>query len=705
MKRNNGITLIALIVTIVVLTILSGVTISLVVNDNGIIDRARLAEQETKQRIRKEELEILQLKEISGGSYLTDPVGSADFVQPWLFNEYTQVDMDDYVQNIKEAGFDTIILQDILETYGGDETSEVKIKNLWYDSNLQPTSEIEFCRTQTLDKLVNSVTKKGIKLYIGLALSDDWWDNKFEDNNWKIKNAQFINNVIDEIYNKYGNLECFAGLYYSHEMYTNTKQYELIWADMLNITINHIETLEQSSGKKINIMISPFISNIYEMEAIDVKQQWTRFMERINFRDNDIFCLQDGLGNSNFSPEKVRDIIIATKQAIKESDKPNVSFWINVENFKEDPLQPVETERFIMQLKISAIYAEKLTVFSYSHYYNPLLNNEKSKQYNEEYKKYYKTITGKELYSIPIPLGGSIYRDKNGMDVPVPRGFKVSTTQNVVNNGLVISDSQGNEFVWVPVKGGIKDKGYEYLEDEYKIIYYTRYLKNGVDINGISNDTLPSGVTSDEDQINKYKGFYIGRYESTFEYNAGNPRIHIKQGDNSKLNEGFTWQYADSDIYTQYLWNNISYTDAKNKAEAMSQMYGYDQTVSTGLINGTQWDSMLKWIHSNDNTYTKINNGTTWGNYTDSVAPATEGNYEQGVIKSTGTNENWKMNNIYDIAGNLAEWTSEKDSTGQYTIRSNSYTDNGTYGSPSYGVLSAPYQFKNVGFRVVLYIK
>ena len=42
-KGNRGITLIALIVTIIVLILLAGVTLNLLMGDNGILNRAKAA--------------------------------------------------------------------------------------------------------------------------------------------------------------------------------------------------------------------------------------------------------------------------------------------------------------------------------------------------------------------------------------------------------------------------------------------------------------------------------------------------------------------------------------------------------------------------------------------------------------------------------------------------------------------------------------
>ena len=134
----------------------------------------------------------------------------------------------------------------------------------------------------------------------------------------------------------------------------------------------------------------------------------------------------------------------------------------------------------------------------------------------------------------------------------------------------------------------------------------------------------------------------------------------------------------------------------------MANKYNYDSTIKTGLINGKQWDTVLKWIHSNDNTYNMIYDSRTWGNYNDAVTPATTGNYEQGVLKPTGSNDKWSYLNIYDLAGNLGEWTSEI-SDSKAVIRGNSYNQSGQYGLSS-SIAADSYQYPHIGFRVVLYI-
>ena len=57
-KKTQGITLIALVVTIVVLLILASVTISTIFSNNGIIKKAQEAANKTKEAVEQEQAEL-----------------------------------------------------------------------------------------------------------------------------------------------------------------------------------------------------------------------------------------------------------------------------------------------------------------------------------------------------------------------------------------------------------------------------------------------------------------------------------------------------------------------------------------------------------------------------------------------------------------------------------------------------------------------
>ena len=57
-RKNNGITLIALVITIIVLLILAGISIAMLTGDNGILKKATTAKNTTNQTSAEEKVKI-----------------------------------------------------------------------------------------------------------------------------------------------------------------------------------------------------------------------------------------------------------------------------------------------------------------------------------------------------------------------------------------------------------------------------------------------------------------------------------------------------------------------------------------------------------------------------------------------------------------------------------------------------------------------
>ena len=66
LKRKNGITLIALVVTIVVLLILAGVSISMLLGENGIITQANESKTETRGRTSRRRGRLMENRKPNG---------------------------------------------------------------------------------------------------------------------------------------------------------------------------------------------------------------------------------------------------------------------------------------------------------------------------------------------------------------------------------------------------------------------------------------------------------------------------------------------------------------------------------------------------------------------------------------------------------------------------------------------------------------
>ena len=252
--------------------------------------------------------------------------------------------------------------------------------------------------------------------------------------------------------------------------------------------------------------------------------------------------------------------------------------------------------------------------------------------------------------------------------VPIPKGFTYK--EGTKDTGLVIQDDNGNEFVWVPATESTYAK-----DTSFK----------GVKPTG--DDTLPNGITDETADVVKYGGFYIGRYEAGVPENQSS--IDGKSNSTSDV-KGVPVSKKDATV-----WSNINYTNAKANAESMIN----NEYVQTGLLTGTAWDTVCHWIKSDD----ELKDSRTYGNYNNSEAPANVKGY--GTKQVAGYSDKWMVKNIYDLAGNVWEWTSEADSS-YFIYRGGSYSADGSFYPVSYRNFNdASNAGGNVGFRSRLYIK
>ena len=226
---------------------------------------------------------------------------------------------------------------------------------------------------------------------------------------------------------------------------------------------------------------------------------------------------------------------------------------------------------------------------------------------------------------------------------------------NIPGDGLA-----GNQFVWVPVENiakFIRYKGYHNLLPEEISNFYEpsqegyRYPDEVKEYNAMMQS------------VEENHGFYVARYE------AGKEKINGVDTVVSKKNAT--------------VWNNISWgtsmteigsTGAVAKAQGM---YTNKETynVTSTLIYGTQWDAIMLWIDPAYETSTCaddsfVRNSTGKANYS-------------GIIANCGSNDSYRVNNIYDLAGNVYEWTMEAKLNDKRTYRGGNVID-GIYAPASY---------------------
>ena len=327
------------------------------------------------------------------------------------------------------------------------------------------------------------------------------------------------------------------------------------------------------------------------------------------------------------------------------------------------------------------------------------------KKYNsiEEY------MAGKE--KLPdIKAGERATENSNYKGTVIPKGFTVSgiSTEQSVDNGLVIYDipegttpdwtnpdsvkTKYNQFVWIPVEVKSTD-----TENSIASFYRSEWTANastgGDRTAGLStnytepdstNDTadktgIADQITELTKSIYKYGGFYIGRYEagSTTERTRSSSQTaeFVVQQDKYPYND-VIWGKSTSDVSegAVYLCNNL-YTPTNTNYGATSM-----------LCTGASWDSMLDFIK--DEEHNVVPSSTDWGNYSNSETyTINRGKYavfntstdklekfqdvgneyskekDKSILLTTGASERNSAKNIYDVAGNVLEWTTESRSS------------------------------------------
>ena len=329
--------------------------------------------------------------------------------------------------------------------------------------------------------------------------------------------------------------------------------------------------------------------------------------------------------------------------------------------------------------------------------------------------------------------------------VIVPKGFKVVISEGTtVPEGIVIEDVNGNQFVWIPV--GTVYKNVEKTESSTIILgRYTFDETNGTstlqqaafeednptDSNQTYVDEVPimgyndnhyieltesrPGTVDDSDHFNDLNataknleefmrsvevegGYYLARYEASYGsgYNSTGSTDEEKYADAKPLSKVSIANSTSSMTYDTpgKLWNFITQINASTVSQ---NMYANDSSVGveSDLTNSYAWDTAIVFIQEMKNSnYANANSDTT-GNYT---------------LKNTGKTGD-KVCNIFDMAANITEWTTEYstytdsiDASFPCTFRGSAYSM--TYGYTSIRDYSdAITSHSGAGFRVVLYIK
>lgn len=319
----------------------------------------------------------------------------------------------------------------------------------------------------------------------------------------------------------------------------------------------------------------------------------------------------------------------------------------------------------------------------------------------EEYGKYEMKISDIDVGEITYETSYTIFKDVNGEQVPIPEGYIVSenSDENIVNKGLVISDSRGNEYVWISctvdsssnklqykrTEWGVEKDGTDNsraIKDELtlKDIDVT-YSKTDTD-NGINEEIskeIVAQINAEKESIKKYGGYYIGRYE----VGKDNKTAVIK---------------AEQEPYVNIKWS---------KAYELAKGIGGGEGATTYLCSSYSWDTAINFIQN-----------TTGKNYATSII-GFNGNWKSQEVKDSSgkvikpVNTAQRLNtglttalcNIYDMGGNVGEFTTELNPGTSETVVLRGGTDNPNNPAGYRWDHGSGNACSSYGFRATLFLK
>lgn len=336
----------------------------------------------------------------------------------------------------------------------------------------------------------------------------------------------------------------------------------------------------------------------------------------------------------------------------------------------------------------------------------------------------------------------TVYKDSKQKVAPIPRGYVVSkvTGETNIDTGLVIYEGDDevtgteigkpgtdawvascsrNQWVWVPVsdpsriydeytktaklysrtssgRSDYANTNFEpgYLTSYDNELYFSQYNLNGMNKKRLY-DEIQVELAETIKSIKKYGGFYIGRFETGDVTYTGDTR------------------YVRPVVQRMRTVNSINYVTWYDAYRNLRTL-GASSAVKANIIPGCLWDETLQWFQeSGAKTAAEINDSGKWGNHYNSTftyytnvggTKATKG-ANSATYVPTGSSEQNKANNIYDMAGNMWEWTLEGDGGSYRMFRGGScyyrtYSSRFPVGYRYYG--NPTYSFLNVRCARVL---
>lgn len=280
---------------------------------------------------------------------------AGSFFQIYLVNGWKRTEFDKSFHALENRGMDHVIWQ---------WTADSLHKKTYYPTTMTGwENEVGY---DAVEISLASAKANGLKVWLGLNWTDDWWNHYGNDKTWLQNEFKIGQNVCAELWHnyksEYGNT--IAGFYITMEVDNVNYDSALHQQNMVDAYTTLTNYIHKHTGKPV--MVAPFFNESCGMNADEFANFWGRILKKAPI---DIVALQDGVGVHH-----VKTATVGTwyqkMQAKINSVRPATELWSDLETFDEvnGEFKPASNARILDQISAEKPYVKKFTTFAWLHY-------------------------------------------------------------------------------------------------------------------------------------------------------------------------------------------------------------------------------------------------------------------------------------------------------------------------------------------------
>lgn len=420
------------------------------------------------------------------------------------------------------------------------------------------------------------------------------------------------------------------------------------------LTKEQLESDLQLSGISRNVLINFETKDVISEQGIKIDGKWCYTLRQVGVEDYVTTFDSSQMGNT---------ITFTISQTQKEDPKHIQNSWIvSVDNVSLDG------------------YPQK-----YEAYYREYQENQaEDANWKLMTEKNFETDGGDYEVRIIDSYGNKSNIERKAFSKLPPLGGELSYKEGTLEDGYVVTDNAGNEYVWIQVDGIYGEDGtdttnqvllgrYDFAENGTVTPYSGSYIEETPEEHASSGYTnaVAKNITRFINSVRDNGGFYIARYEAS-------------QGTDGK---------AESK-YGKTPWTNIMQTEASTASQNK-----YNK-IQSDLINSYAWDTALLFIQhhgtaDNAKTYSQQKGGSTF------EGAQALGNTGCSILTETGLVD--EQCHIFDLTANCSEMSTESTKQeSSMSLRGSAYSASVTASSRQ--PYAATAGASEMGFRTILYI-